>query len=151
MLIKEKGIWRVYNMELAPSGITESSNIAAEPKPVAKSTETAIEKVEVGTQRAADGKMLDARERFLSSTAEIKVSVYISGALKGQNVSAIWFYEGEQISQPIVNIIEEDGNFISQFKVSQPQNGWPMGKYKVVIMIDEGKKAKEVEYSIESV
>lgn len=155
-LIKENEAWKILYIEVPQKGaVTAQSSSSERPvqtvKPVVKpepSVSTLVEKVEVGTQRAADGRIEDAATRFPQGIGDIKVSAYVSGAKKDQKIQAVWYFASDQITQPVVNVISEDGNFISQFFLGCPANGWPTGNYKVVIFVDDGKIKNEVSYSI---
>lgn len=144
-LIKEKGEWRILYIELSRSG-TKPSPPEAQETPVSEGT--LIEEIEIGTQRGANGTILDPGTSLPEGVGEIKVSAYVSNVKKGQRVSAVWHFAGEKITEPVVNIIMEDGDFISQFSISPPDNGWPTGNYKVVVSMDKGKVSKETSYSI---
>lgn len=141
-LIKENNIWKILYMEVSPRGLEPSP----EKEPI--SSETVIGKIEIGTQRNPNGSIQDPAVRFPQGTGDIKVSAYISGAKKGQWISAVWYFGEEAISSPVISEIGEDGDFISQFYISPPTNGWPTGNYKVVISVDKGKVTKEASYSI---
>ncbi len=151
-LVKENGAWKILYIEFAggsgdvPKTKQTESNVSQN-KTINKGT--SIEKIEVGTQRASDGTISDANTRFSSAIGDIKVSAYVSGAKKGQNINAMWFLGGEQITDPVVNVMEEDGDFISQFYLGKPASGWPVGSYKVVIYIDGTSVASEAVYTIQ--
>lgn len=142
-LVKENDMWKIRYIEISKKGIEPS----AKEKSVSYA-ETAIERIEVGTQRVEDGSIKDPEVRFQQGIGDIKVAAYVSNAKKGQWIGAVWYFAGEKITDPVIDEIEEDGDFISQFYLSAPSNGWPTGNYKVVISIDKGKVTKEAVYSI---
>jgi hypothetical protein len=152
-LVKENEAWKVLYIEFPG----KSDDVAQPAKAVQSNTPqkkdvpsgTSIANIEVGTQRAPDGSISDANTRFSSGIGDVKISVYLSGAKKGQNINAMWFFGGEQITDPVINVMEEDGDFISQFYLGRPANGWPAGMYKIVVYIDGTNIAKELTYTIQ--
>jgi hypothetical protein len=151
-LIKENGVWKIIYLEIPGGVAVEKETVSkkqVEERKHASIKSSSIEKVEIGTQRASDGSISDAGTKFSQGIGDVKVSAYILGAKKDQKISAMWFFGGEQITDPVTNVISEDGDFISQFYLGRPANGWPAGDYKVVIMIDDGKTAKEAVYTIQ--
>lgn len=142
-LIKEDGKWKIMFIEISPIGIQPIEIDIEAPSGI-----TSIKKIEVGTKRARDGTIADSGTRFPQDIGEVEVSAYILGVKEGQNVYAVWFFAGEEISDPVTNYMDEDGDFISQFSMTPPFNGWPTGKYKVVVFIDNGDIKKEVEYTV---
>lgn len=147
-LIEEDDAWKILSMGISKIGKGEKS-LSEEPvkEPVPFKT-TVIEKIEVGTQYSIDGRIIDPSDKFPTETGEIKVSVYISGAKNGQLVSAVWFLGGQSIADPMINNVLKDGDIISSFYITPPNNGWPTGKYKVVISIDNGTLTKEASYFV---
>lgn len=142
-LIKENGEWKILYMEVSPTGI----DVKQRAEQVDEPAQTVIERVDIGTVRNPDGSIADSGSRFPQGTGEIKVSAYIAGARNGQNVSCVWYFGGQQITDPVVNVINGDGDFISQFSLNPPDNGWPTGGYKVVVSIDN-QITEEVSYFI---
>ena len=149
-LVKENDQWKILYIEMAPTGL---DSVAAAKQPVPQQASwpgnTVIERVEVGTSRAPNGSIINPSIRFSEGTGEIKVSAYVSGARKDQQISAVWYFSGEKITDPVENLMDEDGDFISQFSISPPNNGWPSGRYKIVLFID-GQESEEIEYTIGS-
>ena len=150
-LVKENSEWKILYIEMAPTGLESAPAAPAVKQPVSRETAPAgnmvMERVEVGTSRAPNGSIIDATTRLPEGTGEIKVSAYVSRVRKGQQVSAVWYFSGEKITDPVVNIMDEDGDFISQFSISPPSNGWPSGRYKIVLFID-GQESEGIEYTI---
>lgn len=110
---------------------------------------TLIDKIEIGTKRAEDGEIIDDGSRFLQEAGDIKVSVYLSNAKRGQKVNAVWYLENEKISNPIGSLITSDGDYIAKFSLPSSSKGWTPGNYKIVISMDEPGISKEVTYVIE--
>lgn len=144
-LIKENNVWKILYIEVSQKGIKPPPEPVKEP---ALSGATDIEKIEVGTQRAPDGSIADAGDKFPEGTGEIKVSAYLSGAKTGQWVSAVWYFAEQPITDPVINKVSEDGDIICKFYISPPDNGWPTGRYKIIIAVDRDKATEEVYYSI---
>lgn len=71
----------------------------------------------------------------------------VSSAPSGTKVKAIFYYlEGQrrQIAEDQVEL--KEGAYVS-FKLSPPANGWPLGKYEAVFLLD-GKQVQTAEFSV---
>ncbi len=125
----------------APPPQNETAAAAPAPAPVAF-TVTAIE---VGKQVGPDKKVASPTTTFAPKDT-IHASVATDGAAPKKVIAAKWTYQDGQVVKEAAETIAPTGPAATEFHISKP-SGWPVGKYKVEIMVDgspSGSKDFEV-------
>jgi hypothetical protein len=87
--------------------------------------------VTVGNAIGAD-KRVTAPTSTLAATDTIYASVATDGTEEAVKLTARWLYEGDTLVKEESIDIASAGPAVTEFHVSKP-DGWPTGKYKVVI------------------
>ena len=80
---------------------------------------------------------------FKTNTAQIFISCKLKNPPNDTQVEFAWFYISEgrtKIDAVVVNSGEEIGTIDLNSSLNQPNNGWPMGDYEVVISILDTEK-----------
>ena len=124
-----------------PPPQTETGDAAPAPAPVAF-TVTAIE---VGKQVGPDKRVTNPTTTF-GPKDTIHASVATDGAAPKKVIAARWTYQSGQVVKEAAETIAPTGPAATEFHISKP-SGWPIGKYKVDIMVDgspSGSKDFEV-------
>jgi len=119
----------------------ETAAAAPAPAPVAF-TVTAIE---VGKQVGADKRVSSPTTTF-GPKDTIHASVATDGAAPKKVVAARWTFQNGQVVKEAAETIAPTGPAATEFHISKP-SGWPIGKYKVEILVDgspSGSKDFEV-------
>lgn len=101
----------------------------------------------------ADNKPVDPTTVFSIDTPEIFCSAKLSNAPDDTEISSSWLYvKGEMADLTNYEIgnytLTTGGTQYIQFSLTQPDNGWPRGEYKLILTID-GKEAETLEFSVE--
>jgi hypothetical protein len=119
----------------------ETAAAAPAPAPVAF-TVTAIE---VGKQVGADKRVTSPTTTF-GPKDTIHASVATDGAAPKKVIAARWTFQNGQVVKEAAETIAPTGAAATEFHISKP-SGWPIGKYKVEILVDgspSGSKDFEV-------
>jgi hypothetical protein len=96
----------------------------------------------------ADGVVEKHKDQFSPTTAEIYGTGKITGAEKGQKVTADLLYGPENIKPlTITKEVSGSGDITFTFAFSKPTNDWPAGDYKVVISTSDGA-TKQVPFQV---
>lgn len=102
----------------------------------------------------ASHECLENQSTFPSATSDLMVTANIENVVEGTIIGVQWIYqEGElDSSVNIANTIfrKSDTSITSMYAIlRQPDNGWPQGKYEVVLTSDESNvKSARQEFSI---
>lgn len=75
---------------------------------------------------------------FNTNTPEIFISCHLNNAPENTEVEFAWFYYGQQkiaIDAVKLSSGSKIGTLNLQSSLSKPSNGWPQGKYEVVLSI----------------
>lgn len=87
-------------------------------------------------------------DTFKQDTPLIYLVTQVESAPKGTMIKAEWYYLDEEV---FINSTDVEPIYQSQpllFSLSKPDNGWPTGKYQVILYIDD-EKATTVFFSVE--
>ncbi len=120
--------------------------IGAAPAPLQAATE--ITEVLLSDQADAGGVVTKHQDKFKPTTAEIKGTALISGALKGKKVTTELFYMTQNLK--VLSFTEDlpvGGETTFTFSIPKPDKGWPAGNYKLVISTSDGA-TKEVPFQV---
>ncbi|MCF8065940.1 MAG: hypothetical protein K9K36_11900, partial [Desulfarculaceae bacterium] len=81
------------------------------------------------------------------NSGPIYATAKVASAPAGTKVKAVFYYLEGQRRQIAENQIElKEGAYVS-FQLSPPANGWPLGKYEVVYLLD-GKQVQTARFSV---
>jgi hypothetical protein len=92
---------------------------------------------------------------FLADVPKLYAFFRTSGIEKGEKLRGIWIAEDVGDAAPKETKIDEatitadDDNFYGAFSLSKPTKGWPAGRYRVDIYVDD-KLATSVNFSVKS-
>lgn len=138
-LVKENGEWKILSIKLNPAG----AGIKLE-----KTSSGTVAKVLFNDQKNDRGVVDANKDSFSTTTPIIYVSAYIYGAEKGSQTSADLTYieTGDKIG-PVSNDSGDGGDIVSNFSFSKPTKDWPLGNYKIRVVLSTGD-SKEVEFSV---
>ena len=107
-----------------------------------------IDEILLGEKADANGVVEMPQDRFTSTTAAIKGTVYIDGAEKGQKVTIELIYTTRNLK---ILTMREDlpsaGKVTFTFVLAKPDKGWPKGDYKMVISTSGGA-TKDVSFQV---
>jgi pSer/pThr/pTyr-binding forkhead associated (FHA) protein len=100
----------------------------------------------------ADMRPLNATDVFTVNTPEIHCSVKLSNAPDDTEIKSEWVYlhgEREDLRNYMIDstIVITEGTRYLDFSLSNPENGWPIGEYELILSIDE-KEAMRVPFSV---
>lgn len=107
---------------------------APAPTPGAESQLVEVTGVTLGRAIGPDRRVTEETTTF-GPTETIYVSVGTDGVSSGATLSARWTYEDGQVVDESSQTIAPNGPEVTEFHVSKP-DGWPVGKYQVVISLD---------------
>ena len=111
--------------------------MAALPAPVQAASK--ITEILISDQADAGGVVSKHQDKFAPLTASIKGTARITGAEKGQKVTADLIYGPENLKAlTITKDISGAGDVTLTFAFSKPTNDWPKGDYKVVVTTSDG-------------
>jgi hypothetical protein len=101
-----------------------------------------VSDLELGRTVGADNKISDATDNFKPNDTIIAV-VETDGSASGQTLVARWTFEdGQLVEEQTQTVSATGGKSYTQFKLSKP-SGWPVGKYKVVVMMNNNEVESE--------
>lgn len=107
-----------------------------------------INSILLSNKADANGVVDKHLDKFTPTTAEIYGTAKMTGATKGQKVTADLLYGPENFKAlTITKDIPGSGDVTFTFAFSKPTKGWPVGNYKVVISTSDGAK-KEVPFQV---
>jgi hypothetical protein len=124
-----------------PPPQNETAAAAPAPAPVAFT----VTGIEVGKQVGTDKRVTSPMTTF-GPKDTIHASVATDGAAPKKVIAAKWTYQDGQVVKEAAETIAPTGPAATEFHISKP-SGWPVGKYKVEIMVDgspSGSKDFEV-------
>ena len=111
--------------------------MAALPAPVQAASK--ITEILMSDKADAGGVVAKHQDKFAPTTASIKGTALITGAEKGQKVTADLIYGPENLKAlTITKDIPGSGEVTLTFAFSKPTNNWPQGDYKVVVSTSDG-------------
>lgn len=95
----------------------------------------------------------NATERFAPDTPKIYVRAGLVGVARGSKVRSDWFAEDTEDAAPpnhkIDSVTLDTGTLtdVATFSLSKPSTGWPIGKYRVDLYIND-KPAGNVHFKV---
>jgi len=150
--VKQNGPWKILNFQLKPTGpemkgqetTTEQTTKTAEQT----TASTTIVDIKLNEKVGKDGYVDVHKAEYTAQTPEIQTSAYIKNAKKGDDVQAILIYTktGDQVG-PATNMVEHEGDIISNFSFTKPTKGWPVGDYQVAVKVASGE-IKAVDFTV---
>lgn len=102
--------------------------------------------VKVKVAIAKDGETRPATV-FPSNIPKLYAFILTEGTEKGDKVRGVWIAEDVGSAAPKNTKIDEStisgdkDNFGGAFSLSKPNNGWPVGKYRVEVYVDDDLEA----------
>lgn len=119
---------------------------APAPAPMAPApAAVSVTSVDLGSAVGADQKVTAPTTEF-SAKDTIYAAVSTSGTAASAALSAKWTYQDGQTVNESSQTIAPTGASVTTFHIAKP-DGWPVGNYKVEIMID-GKPASTKDFSV---
>jgi hypothetical protein len=139
--------WRQrFAMLLAGLAVFCLTLIAAGPAPLQAASQ--ITEVLLGDKSDANGVVEKNQDKFTPTTAEIKGTVYIAGAVKGKKVIVELIYATQNLKVlTMPEDLSSSGEVTFTFALPKPEKGWPKGDYKLMISTSDGA-AKEVSFQV---
>ncbi len=145
-LVKEEGEWRILAIEIKPPGASAAGQETPEkglsqPQAVSKAARVisilTCERVE-----EPDLKPLGVRQEFSSSAPEIHALVKLAEVKAGSKLKGEWVaVDAIETPNYVINStplsLESAGDLTAHFKISKPARGWPPGKYKLDLYLDD--------------
>ena len=111
--------------------------MAALPAPMQAASK--ITEILLSDKADAGGVVSKHQDKFAPTTASIKGTALITGAGKGQKVTADLIYGPENLKAlTVTKDIPGSGDVTFTFALSKPTNDWPQGDYKVVVTTSDG-------------
>jgi hypothetical protein len=105
-----------------------------------------VTEVDLGRAVGADNKISDDTDDFKPSDT-IYAVVKTDGAATGQSLVARWtFQDGQLVEEQTQAVNSAGGEALTQFRLNKP-SGWPVGKYKVSIMLN-GSEVESEEFEV---
>lgn len=106
-----------------------------------------VSHIELGRSVDADKRVTDATKEFTPKET-VYASVVTNGAASDAEVKARWTYQDGQVVEETTQHISPTGPAATEFHVSKP-DGWPAGKYKVEIYVNQQLAGAE-EFEVKS-
>ena len=105
-----------------------------------------VTEMDLGRSVGADNKINDDTDDFKPSDT-IYAVVTTDGASNGASLVARWtFQDGQLVEEQTQVVNSAGGNALTQFRLNKP-SGWPVGKYKVSIMMN-GNEVESEEFEV---
>jgi hypothetical protein len=108
-------------------------------------------------QVTADNQAGDAQSTFTKDTPKIYLFCSSDDVQKGQTVKSVWIAaDTNNVAPPNYKIdeksiqvpaIADDQTYDTNFSLSKPNNGWPVGSYHVDIYVDD-QLAQSVKFNV---
>ena len=101
----------------------------------------------------SDMRPVDATDIFATDTPEIFCSVKLSSAPSDTDVKAEWIYVQGELEGTENYLIDDytltaEGTVYLGFSLTEPDAGWPIGEYKVVLYVD-GEEKLSVPFTVQ--
>lgn len=93
-----------------------------------------IANIELGNAVGADNRVTTPSMNF-APTDTIYAAVSTNGAAPSTTITARWTYQDGQVVNESSQTIAPAGPAVTTFNIAKP-DGWPVGKYKVEVLID---------------
>jgi len=90
--------------------------------------------VDLGKSIGADKRVNNGSDNF-ARTDTIYASVTTEGSAPSKTIVARWTFEDGQVVKEETQVISPNGTATTEFHILKPA-GWPVGKYKVEILVD---------------
>ena len=99
-----------------------------------------------------DARPVNPTNEFEVDTPEIFCSVELSNAPHDTEVTAEWIYVEGEVADVTNHVIDSytlvtDGNRHLTFSIERPDNGWPVGDYRLVLYVD-GTEETSVDFTV---
>jgi len=105
-----------------------------------------VTEMDLGRSVGADNKINDDTDDFKPNDT-IYAVVQTDGASNGASLVARWtFQDGQLVEEQTQAVNSTGGNALTQFRLNKP-SGWPVGKYKVSIMMN-GNEVESEEFEV---
>jgi hypothetical protein len=109
-------------------------------------TDFRVTELDLGRSVGADNRIADGTDDFKPNDT-IYAVVQTDGASSGQSLVARWtFQDGQLVEEQTQVVNSAGGNALTQFRLNKP-TGWPVGKYKVSIMMG-GNEVQSEEFEV---
>ena len=101
----------------------------------------------------SDMRPVDATDIFATDTPEIFCSVKLSSAPSDTDVKAEWIYVQGELEGMENYLIDDytltaEGTIYLGFSLTEPDDGWPIGEYKVILYVD-GEEKLSVPFTVQ--
>jgi hypothetical protein len=123
----------------------QASTTQTETGAAAAPQEFSVSGVEVGKQLGSDKRITNPTTTF-GPKDTIYVSVATDGAAPSKTISAKWSFQDGQVIKEGTETIAPTGPAATEFHIAKA-TGWPIGKYKVEIIVD-GSPAGSKEFEV---
>ena len=110
-------------------------------------TDFRVTELDLGRAVGADNKISDDTDDFKPNDT-IYAVVQTEGAASGQMLVARWTFQDGQLVEEQTQAVNNTGTgaALTQFRLNKP-SGWPVGKYKVSIMMN-GNEVESEEFEV---
>jgi len=145
-LVKEQGEWRILFIEVRPAGAgikgTDKSDKDRDQAPAPSraasivSITTCEGVTEPGMKAQGVRKEFDPRSPEIHALVQLK-DVKAGSKLKGNWIAVDAIDEPNYVIKSYTLDLTNPGDVTAHFTLSRPTNGWPVGKYKLDLYIDE--------------
>lgn len=109
-------------------------------------------------QVSDDGKVGDKKDSFIGTTPTVYLVCQSDAVKKGEQVKASWIAADTnnvappnyKIDESTLNVPQDPTNgqvWTAKFSLSKPNNGWPVGTYRVDISVD-GTQTQSVPFTV---
>ena len=132
----------------APPATAPAPQTAPAPLPAptpAPTPAVTIGNIELGNAVGADNRVTTPSMNF-APTDTIYAAVSTNGASPNTTITARWTYQDGQVVNESSQTIAPAGPAVTTFNIAKP-DGWPVGKYKVEVMID-GQSVGQREFDV---
>lgn len=141
-LVYENNQWKIWSFRILSPSEEEGNDQA----PSADNIE--LTSIKLGSQIDQNGTIKDPTTHFKTNTGNIYANVEISHGVKGSTIFLNFQHLDTGSFIPAKATIEENGDTALMTVFSPPANGWPTGKYKLVVTSSNGLN-KAVDFDIE--
>jgi major membrane immunogen (membrane-anchored lipoprotein) len=129
----------------ADTGAGAASTVPSTTAPVA--TALRVTDVKLGRSVGADNRVADGTNDFKPNDTIYAVVETDGASSAGQSLVARWtFQDGQLVEEQTQAVNSAGGAAVTQFRINKP-SGWPVGKYKVSIMMN-GSEVESEEFEV---
>ena len=129
----------------APAPAPQPLPSATTPPPTTTAPAVTIANIDLGNAVGTDNRVTTPMATFKPADT-IYAAVATNGAAPSTTIVARWTYQDGQVVNESTQTIAPTGPAVTTFNIAKP-DGWPVGKYKVEILID-GQSVGQREFDV---